>query len=78
MMFWVIEKVHERTGPAFLEPKYWAAGTNDPSRSSTWTSNIFAAIRFARREDAENVLRRMMVGVSAKAVEHMTMDEAQP
>lgn len=78
MMFWVIEKVQERTGSSFLEPKYWAAGTNDPYRCSTWTSNIFAAIRFARREDAENVLRRMMAGVSAKAVEHMTMNEAQP
>ena len=75
MTFWLIEKVHSETGSCLLEPKYWAAGASDPARSSAWTSNLFAAIRFARHEDAENCIHRMMPGVSARAIEHMILEE---
>lgn len=53
---WVLERAD--SSPA--EPWYWAAGQIDPTRSSAWTQNHMAGIRFARREDAEAVSYRLM------------------
>ena len=78
MTFWLIEKVNKETGSCLLEPKYWAAGASDPARSSAWTGNLFEAIRFARQKDAENCIHRMMSEVSARAIEHMIIEEPQP
>lgn len=68
--FWVIEKV-KATGSVLIEPKYWAAGQQDPLRSSAWTGNIHAAIRFFRKDDAQNVISRMMYYMSVRATEHI-------
>lgn len=55
------------------EPHYWAAGQIDPRRSSAWTFNHMAAIRFARREDAQAVADRLMkkAGVNVRVCDHL-------
>lgn len=53
---WVLEQADS---PSF-EPRYWAAGQIDPTRSSAWTQNHMAAIRFAREVDAKAVADRLM------------------
>lgn len=64
---WVIE----RADSPVSEPKYWAAGQTDASRSSAWTSNHMHAIRFARRLDARRVAERIMKGIEVRICEHM-------
>lgn len=64
---WVIER---GDSPA-SEPKYWAAGQTDASRSSAWTSNHEHAIRFARRLDARRVSERIMKGIEVRIAEHV-------
>ncbi len=63
---WVIE----RGDTPVSEPKYWAAGQIDAARFSAWTSNHTQAIRFARKEDAENVANRIMKGTDVRICEH--------
>lgn len=63
---WVIERGD--SSPA--EPKYWAAGNQDASRFVAWTSNHMEAIRFARRDDAEKVHKRMMRDIAVRICEH--------
>lgn len=53
---WVLEHGDSPTS----QPRYWAAGQIDPLRSSAWTENFMAAIRFAREEDGRAVADRMM------------------
>lgn len=53
------------------EPKYWAAGQADPKRPSAWTSNNTQAIRFARKDDAEMVSRRILKEVPVRICEHI-------
>ena len=54
---WVLER--GRSSPS--QPWYWAAGQIDPTRSSAWTENNMAAIRFARAADAQAVADRLML-----------------
>lgn len=63
---WVIERADSDAA----EPKYWAAGQREAERSSAWTSNHMEAIRFARKDDAEKVARRIMRGVGVRICEH--------
>lgn len=65
---WLLERADSDTA----SPWYWAAGQIDPSRSSAWTQNHMAAIRFARREDAQAVADRLMrkVPVAVRVCEH--------
>jgi hypothetical protein len=65
---WLLERADSDTAA----PWYWAAGQIDPSRSSAWTQNHMAAIRFARREDAQAVADRLMrkVPVDVRVCEH--------
>lgn len=66
---WVLE----RDDSPVSEPHYWAAGQIDPTRSSAWTFNHMAAIRFARREDAQAVADRLMkkAGVNVRVCDHL-------
>jgi hypothetical protein len=54
-------------------PRYWAAGQIDPTRSSAWTENHMAAIRFARHDDARAVQTRFMqkANVAVRVCEHI-------
>jgi hypothetical protein len=63
---WLIEHGDSATS----EPRYWAAGQTDANRSSAWTFNHMEAIRFARKVDAEKVVRRIMKGVPVRIAEH--------
>jgi hypothetical protein len=65
---WVLERAD--SSPA--KPWYWAAGQIDPTRSSAWTQNHMAAIRFARRDDAKAVADRFMrkATIEVRACEH--------
>lgn len=63
---WVIERAD--SSPA--EPKYWAAGQRDAERSSAWTSNHMAAIRFARYDDAEKVANRLFPDIKVRIAKH--------
>lgn len=68
---WVLE----RADSSASEPWYWAAGQIDPSRSSAWTQNHMAAIRFARRADAERVAKHLMrkVPIDVRICQHVWM-----
>lgn len=63
---WVIERADSEPSA----PKYWAAGQQDPQRTSAWTSNHMQAIRFARKLDAERVAERAMKGIDVRICEH--------
>ena len=63
---WVIE--HGNSDPS--EPKYWAAGQQNPAQTSAWTSNHMEAIRFARADDARKVASRIMKGIEVRICEH--------
>ncbi len=65
---WVLERADSDAAA----PWYWAAGQIDPSRSSAWTQNHMAAIRFARREDAQAVAHRLMrkVPIDVRVCQH--------
>lgn len=63
---WVIERGDSEPSA----PKYWAAGQQDPQRTSAWTSNHLEAIRFARKLDAERVAERAMNGIQVRIAEH--------
>lgn len=66
---WVLEHAESPSS----QPRYWAAGQIDPARSSSWTENHMAAIRFARSEDAQAVADRLMkkAGVPVRVCEHI-------
>lgn len=72
MSAWVLEHADSPTS----RPRYWAAGQIDPLRSSAWTENHMAAIRFAREDDAQAVANRLMVkaGVAVRVCEHTWTD----
>jgi hypothetical protein len=65
---WLLERAD--SDPA--APWYWAAGQIDPTRSSAWTQNHLAAIRFARRDDAHAVAHRLMrkASIEVRICEH--------
>ena len=63
---WLIERADSEVSA----PWYWAAGQRDAERSSAWTQNHLAAIRFARREDAENVSKRLFPDIAVRVCEH--------
>ena len=63
---WVIER--GESDPS--APKYWAAGSWEPSNSYAWTSNHEEAIRFAREIDARRVAERIMKGMDVRVCEH--------
>lgn len=65
---WLIERADSEPSA----PWYWAAGQVDPTRSSAWTQNHMAAIRFARRDDAQAVSDRLMkkAGVEVRIADH--------
>lgn len=71
---WVLEHSDSPTSA----PRYWAAGQVDPLRSSAWTENHMAAIRFARSVDAQAVADRLMkkAGVAVRVCEHQWMGSA--
>lgn len=73
---WVLEHGDSPTHA----PRYWAAGQIDPTRSSAWTENHMAAIRFAREEDAAAVRDRLMkkAGVPVRVCEHIWAEPALP
>jgi len=66
---WVLERADSPTNA----PAYWAAGQIDPTRSSAWTENHAAAVRFAREEDARNVAHRFMskAGIEVRVSDHI-------
>ena len=63
---WLIE----RADSSAAEPWYWAAGQRDAERSSAWTQNHMEAIRFARKDDAEKVARRLFKDIEVRICEH--------
>lgn len=69
MSAWVLEHADSPTSV----PRYWAAGQIHPGRSSAWTENHMAAIRFAREDDAQAVADRFMkkAGVLVRVCEHI-------
>jgi hypothetical protein len=63
---WLIERGD--SDPA--KPWYWAAGQRDAERSSAWTQNHMQAIRFARKDDAEKVQRRLFKDIAVRVAAH--------
>lgn len=67
----------ERADSDVSAPWYWAAGQIDPRRSSSWTQNHAAAIRFAREVDAKAVSKRLMkkAGIDVRVCKHIWSGE---
>lgn len=63
---WLIERGD--SDPA--APKYWAAGQREAERTSAWTSNHEAAIRFARKQDAAAVAHRLFPSIAVRIACH--------
>lgn len=63
---WVIERADSDASA----PKYWVAGQREAERTSAWTSNHMAAIRFARKEDAEATAKRLFPAIDVRIAEH--------
>lgn len=70
---WLIERADSE--PA--EPWYWSAGAywlepiTDPGRLAAWTQNHNEAIRFARKDDAEKLAKRLLTHVEVRVCQHV-------